>query len=43
MSNFTDVDDKIINAGHEMKMTVKEVTDKFIDRFIGRKLIDRYE
>ena len=33
MSNFTDVDDKIIKAGHEMKMTVKEVTDKFIAAF----------
>ncbi|MBS7037762.1 MAG: cysteine--tRNA ligase, partial [Ligilactobacillus ruminis] len=32
-SNFTDVDDKIIKAGHEMKMTVKEVTDKFIAAF----------
>lgn len=33
VSNFTDVDDKIIKAGHEMKMTVKEVTDKFIAAF----------
>lgn len=33
VSNFTDVDDKIIRAGHEMNMTVKEVTDKFITAF----------
>lgn len=33
VSNFTDVDDKIIRAGHEMNMTVKEVTDKFISAF----------
>lgn len=33
VSNFTDVDDKIIKASHEMKLTVKEVTDKFIAAF----------
>lgn len=33
VSNFTDVDDKIIKASHEMNLPVKEVTDKFIQAF----------
>lgn len=33
VSNFTDVDDKIINAANELKMTTREVSDKFIDAF----------
>lgn len=33
VSNFTDVDDKIIRASHEMHMPVKDVTEKFIKAF----------
>lgn len=33
VSNFTDVDDKIIKAGHEMNLTPREVADKFIQAF----------
>lgn len=33
VSNFTDVDDKIIRAGHELKMTTRQVADKFIKAF----------
>ncbi|KRL02857.1 cysteine--tRNA ligase [Liquorilactobacillus capillatus] len=33
VSNFTDVDDKIIRAGHELNLTTKEVADKFIKAF----------
>lgn len=33
VSNFTDVDDKIIRASQELGISVKEVTDKFIAAF----------
>ena len=33
VSNFTDVDDKIIKASQELGLSVKEVTDKFIAAF----------
>lgn len=33
VSNFTDVDDKIINAANELKMTSREVSDTFIEAF----------
>lgn len=33
VSNFTDVDDKIIKASQEMGLTVPEVTEKFIKAF----------
>lgn len=33
VSNFTDVDDKIIKASHEMNLSVPEVTEKFIQAF----------
>lgn len=33
VSNFTDVDDKIIKASHEMNLTPREVADKFIEAF----------
>jgi len=33
VSNFTDVDDKIIKASHEMKISAREVADKFIVAF----------
>ncbi|GBG95283.1 cysteinyl-tRNA synthetase [Ligilactobacillus salitolerans] len=33
VSNFTDVDDKIIKASQEMKLSVQEVTEKFIAAF----------
>src|SRR5699024_6932052 len=33
VSNFTDVDDKIIKASQEMDLTVPEVTEKFIKAF----------
>lgn len=33
VSNFTDVDDKIIKASQEMNLSVKEVTEKFINAF----------
>ncbi len=34
ISNFTDVDDKIINAAAQAKMTPKELADKFIAAFM---------
>lgn len=33
VSNFTDVDDKIIKASQEMNLSVKEITEKFINAF----------
>ena len=33
VSNFTDVDDKIIKASQEMNLSVKEITEKFIKAF----------
>ncbi len=33
VSNFTDVDDKIIKASQEMNISVKEITEKFINAF----------
>ena len=33
VSNFTDVDDKLIKAAQELKQTVPEVADRFIDAF----------
>lgn len=33
VSNFTDVDDKIIKASQEMNLPVKEITEKFINAF----------
>lgn len=33
VSNFTDVDDKIIKASQEMNLSVKETTEKFINAF----------
>lgn len=33
VSNFTDVDDKIIKASQEMNLSVKEITGKFINAF----------
>ena len=33
VSNFTDVDDKIIKASQEMNLSVKEITEKFINVF----------
>lgn len=33
VSNFTDVDDKIIKASQEMNFSVKEITEKFINAF----------
>ncbi|KRL38930.1 cysteine--tRNA ligase [Liquorilactobacillus uvarum] len=33
VSNFTDVDDKIIRAGHEMNISTRQVADKFIKAF----------
>ena len=33
VSNFTDVDDKIINAAKELGKTAPEVADKFIEAF----------
>ncbi|MBP2098986.1 cysteine--tRNA ligase [Enterococcus rivorum] len=33
VSNFTDVDDKIIRAAEELKITAKEVADRFIEAF----------
>ena len=33
-SNFTDVDDKIINAALELSTTEKEITDKFIKIYL---------
>lgn len=33
ISNFTDVDDKIIKASQEMNLSVKEITEKFINAF----------
>ncbi|NEW61935.1 cysteine--tRNA ligase [Granulicatella sp. zg-ZJ] len=33
VSNFTDVDDKIIAKGHELGLTPREVADKFIEAF----------
>ena len=34
VSNFTDVDDKIITKALELEVTEKEVTDKFIEAFL---------
>lgn len=34
-SNFTDVDDKIINAALELSVTEKEITDKFIAAYLN--------
>lgn len=34
-SNFTDVDDKIINAALELSVTEKEITDKFIGAYLN--------
>lgn len=34
VSNFTDVDDKIITKAIELEVTEKEVTDKFIEAFL---------
>lgn len=34
-SNFTDVDDKIINAALELSVTEKEITDKFIEAYLN--------
>ena len=33
VSNFTDVDDKIIKASQKMNLSVKEITEKFINAF----------
>ena len=33
VSNFTDVDDKIIKTSQEMNLSVKEITEKFINAF----------
>ncbi|KRL04885.1 cysteine--tRNA ligase [Liquorilactobacillus oeni] len=33
VSNFTDVDDKIIREGHELKISPREVADRFIKAF----------
>ncbi|HJG15061.1 MAG TPA: cysteine--tRNA ligase [Ligilactobacillus salivarius] len=33
VSNFTDVDDKIIKASQEMNLSIKEITEKFINAF----------
>lgn len=33
VSNFTDVDDKIIKASQEINLSVKEITEKFINAF----------
>ena len=33
VSNFTDVDDKLIKAAQELNQTVPEVADRFIDAF----------
>ena len=33
VSNFTDVDDKIINAAKELKVDAPEIADRFIDAF----------
>ncbi len=33
VSNFTDVDDKIINRAHEEGVTTKEIADKYIEAF----------
>ncbi|SLM85176.1 Cysteinyl-tRNA synthetase [Vagococcus fluvialis bH819] len=33
VSNFTDVDDKIINRAHEEGVTTREIADKYIDAF----------
>ena len=33
VSNFTDVDDKIIKVSQEMNLSVKEITEKFINAF----------
>lgn len=33
VSNFTDIDDKIIKASQEMNLSVKEITEKFINAF----------
>lgn len=33
VSNFTDVDDKIIKASQEMNLSVKKITEKFINAF----------
>lgn len=33
VSNFTDVDDKIIRAAKELKITAPEVADRFIEAF----------
>ncbi|MGL4821016.1 MAG: cysteine--tRNA ligase [Bacilli bacterium] len=33
VSNFTDVDDKLIRAAEELKLTVPEVADRFIDAY----------
>lgn len=34
VSNFTDVDDKMIKAAHEQKITVPELADKYIRAFL---------
>lgn len=39
VSNFTDVDDKIIKAGQELGLTPREVADKFIEAFYEDTLL----
>lgn len=38
VSNYTDVDDKIINVAKEMKVSEKEVSEKFIDAYNADRL-----